>query len=65
MTRVIFLLEEPSMKTFLDTLLPRLFPDPLFQCVPPVSGPVPTGWVGTAHRSASATPIPWAHNGTA
>ena len=34
MTRMIFLLEEPSMKTLLDILLPRLFPDLLFQCVP-------------------------------
>ena len=33
MTRMIFLLEEPSMKTLLDILLPRLFPDLLFQCV--------------------------------
>ena len=39
MTRVIFLLEEPSMKTFLDTLLPRVFPDLLFQCVPHVGFP--------------------------
>ena len=29
-----FLLEEPSMKTLLDGLLPRLFPCLVFQCVP-------------------------------
>ncbi|MXW56331.1 MAG: DUF4276 family protein [Gemmatimonadales bacterium] len=34
MSRVVFLLEEYSMKTLLDGLLPRLFPDLLFQCVP-------------------------------
>ncbi len=27
MTRVVFLLEEPSMKVLLDGLLPRFFPD--------------------------------------
>ena len=36
--RLIFLLEEPSMKTLLDRLLPRLFPDWVegrhFQCIP-------------------------------
>lgn len=36
--RIIFLLEEPSMKTLLDGLLPRLFPGWLekehFQCIP-------------------------------
>jgi hypothetical protein len=34
MTRVIFLLEEYSMKVLLDGLLPRLFPDLPFLCVP-------------------------------
>lgn len=34
MSRVVFLLEEPSMKTLLDGLLPRLFPCLVFQCVP-------------------------------
>lgn len=34
MSRVIFLLEEYSMKALLDGLLPRLFPDLSFQCVP-------------------------------
>jgi hypothetical protein len=33
-SRVVFLLEEPSMKTLLDGLLPRLFPSLVFQCVP-------------------------------
>lgn len=32
--RIIFLLEEPSMREFLDGLLPRLFPHLVFQCVP-------------------------------
>lgn len=34
MNRVVFLLEEPSMKALLDGLLPRLFPHLEFQCVP-------------------------------
>lgn len=34
MNRVVFLLEEYSMKALLDGLLPRLFPDLLFQCIP-------------------------------
>ena len=34
MSRVVFLLEEPSMKTLLDGLLPRLFPCLDFLCVP-------------------------------
>ena len=34
MTRVVFLLEEYSMQALLDGLLPRLFPDLPFQCVP-------------------------------
>lgn len=34
MGRVIFLLEEPSMKAFLDGLIPRLFPALQFACVP-------------------------------
>ena len=34
MRRVVFLLEESSMKVLLDGLLPRLFPDLPFQCVP-------------------------------
>ena len=34
MGRVIFLLEEPSMRVFLEVLLPRLFPDLSFLCVP-------------------------------
>lgn len=32
--RIVFLLEEPSMKEFLERLLPRFFPGLLFQCVP-------------------------------
>lgn len=34
MNRVVFLLEEYSMKALLDGLLPRLFPHLLFLCVP-------------------------------
>lgn len=34
MSRVVFLLEEPSMKAFLDGLLPRLFPGLFFLCLP-------------------------------
>ena len=34
MGRLIFLLEEPSMQVLLDGLLPRLFPDVSFLCVP-------------------------------
>lgn len=34
MGRVVFLLEEYSMKALLDRLLPRLFPDLVFLCVP-------------------------------
>ena len=34
MSRVVFLLEEYSMKALLDALLPRLFPDLRFLCVP-------------------------------
>lgn len=34
MSRLVFLLEEPSMKTLLDGLLPRLFPNLSFLCVP-------------------------------
>jgi len=34
MSRVVFLLEDYSMKVFLDGLLPRLFPDLPFLCVP-------------------------------
>ena len=34
MGRLIFLLEEPSMQTLLEGLLPRLFPDVSFLCVP-------------------------------
>lgn len=34
MSRVIFLVEEYSMKTLLDGLLPRFFPELSFQCVP-------------------------------
>ena len=34
MRRVVFLLEESSMKVLLDGLLPRLFPDLPFLCVP-------------------------------
>jgi hypothetical protein len=32
--RIIFLLEEPSMRALLEELLPRLFPGLLFQCIP-------------------------------
>ena len=34
MGRVVFLLEEYSMKALLDGLLPRLFPELIFLCVP-------------------------------
>ncbi|HPB81709.1 MAG TPA: DUF4276 family protein [Spirochaetota bacterium] len=34
MSRIVFLLEERSMKALLDGLLPRAFPDMHFQCVP-------------------------------
>ncbi len=34
MKRIIFLLEEYSMKVFLDGLLPRFFPELSFLCVP-------------------------------
>jgi hypothetical protein len=34
MSRIVFLLEEFSMKVLLDGLLPRLFPDLPFLCVP-------------------------------
>ncbi len=34
MSRVVFLLEEPSMKVFLKALLPRAFPGLEFLCVP-------------------------------
>jgi len=34
MSRVVFLLEEPSMRVLLDGLLPRLFPALPFLCVP-------------------------------
>lgn len=34
MSRLIFLLEELSMKVFLDALLPRFFPQLAFLCVP-------------------------------
>ena len=33
MSKIVFLLEEDSMKTFLDGLLPRMFPDMVFQCI--------------------------------
>lgn len=33
MNRIVFLLEEPSMRDFLEALLPRLFPDLPFQCL--------------------------------
>lgn len=33
MSRLVFLLEEPSMKVFLDGLLPRLFPGLNFLCI--------------------------------
>ena len=33
MSKIVFLLEERSMKTLLDGLLPRFFPGLLFQCV--------------------------------
>jgi len=32
--RIVFLLEELSMKELLEGLLPRLFPGLVFQCVP-------------------------------
>jgi len=34
MGRIVFLLEEPSMKVLLEGLLPRLFPEINFLCVP-------------------------------
>ena len=34
MNRIVFLLEEDSMRILLEGLLPRLFPGLLFQCVP-------------------------------
>ena len=34
MTKLVFLVEEPSMADLLDGLLPRLFPALRFQCVP-------------------------------
>lgn len=34
MSRIVFLLEEPSMKVLLEGLLPRLFPNLRFLCVP-------------------------------
>ena len=34
MTKLVFLVEEPSMADLLNELLPRLFPSLLFQCVP-------------------------------
>ena len=34
MNRIVFLLEEDSMRTLLEGVLPRLFPGLLFQCVP-------------------------------
>ena len=34
MNRIVFLLEERSMKTLLDGLLPRLMPDGAFICIP-------------------------------
>ena len=34
MTKLVFLVEEPSMADMLDGLLPRLFPALRFQCVP-------------------------------
>lgn len=34
MSRLVFLVEERSMKVLLDGLLPRLFPDLAFLCVP-------------------------------
>ena len=34
MTKLVFLVEEPSMADLLDGLLPRLFPALQFQCVP-------------------------------
>ena len=34
MTKLVFLVEEPSMADLLDGLLPRLFPDLWFQCIP-------------------------------
>ena len=33
MNKVVFLLEEPSMKVLLEGLLPRLFPSMIFQCI--------------------------------
>jgi hypothetical protein len=34
MNRLVFLVEEYSMKVLLEGLLPRLFPDLPFQCIP-------------------------------
>lgn len=34
MSRIVFLLEEPSMKVLLNGLLPRIFPEMQFVCIP-------------------------------
>lgn len=33
MNKIVFLVEEPSMKALLEGLLPRIFPDMVFQCI--------------------------------
>ncbi len=33
-SKIVFLLEEPSMKELLTGLIPRFFPDLVFQCIP-------------------------------
>ncbi len=33
MSKIVFLLEERSMKVFLEGFLPRFFPEMLFQCI--------------------------------
>ena len=34
MDKIVFLLEEPSMGILLDGMLPRMFPETVFQCIP-------------------------------
>ena len=34
MTKIVLLLEEPSMAVLLEGFLPRIFPDAIFQCIP-------------------------------
>ena len=47
MSRIVFLLEERSMQVLLDGLLPRLFPDLPFLCVPHAASWSPLSFLGT------------------